>query len=73
MTQNVAHWNALFDLHRVVPCEVQKGVDWIQIVSVRQDPQSDNKILTTSNGNEMFSNELTDPVLVRAIGTKEPE
>lgn len=65
------HWQALRDISRVLPCQVQpvNSKDWYTVDSVRVE-DSGEVVLITSDGDELRGRDIHDPVLVR---TNDPD
>lgn len=59
------HWNALMDIFRVLPCQVNpiNTDDWYTVVDVKEE--NGETILVTSKGDELRGRDIGDPVLVR--------
>lgn len=65
------HWNALVDLHEILPCEV-RGVQadtWHIITDIRKEEDGDKYFLAGDDGKVYTSTELGDPVLCRTLRT----
>lgn len=68
----IPHWNALRDIFRVLPCQVNpvNSKDWYTVVSVHFAENSTEIVLVTSDGEELRGRDIGDPVLVR---TNDPD
>lgn len=64
------HWNALVDIKRVIPCQVQpvNSKDWYTIKGVKVE--DGETVLITSDDKELRARDIGDPVLVR---TNDPD
>lgn len=64
------HWQALIDIGRVLPCQVQpvNSKDWYTVTKVRSE--NGEIVLTTSDGEDLWGRDIHDPVLVR---TNDPD
>lgn len=61
------HWQALVDIWRILPCQVQpqNSPDWYTVVDVKVAENSRQVVLITEDGKELFEREIGSPVLTR--------
>lgn len=64
------HWQALLDIKRILPCQVQpvNTKDWYTVVDAKTE--YGQVVLITSDGDKLYGRDIHDPVLCR---TNDPD
>lgn len=63
------HWQALLDLHKILPCEILpvNTTEWKVAVRCEKAKNSDQYVVTTDKGELLYERDIHSPVLCRTM------